>query len=60
MFIAGLFSLFFRFILFVAGVGSLHAASRGDPHALITLLLVVLLWNWRRILDFIAERRWRY
>jgi hypothetical protein len=60
MFIAGIFSLFFRFILLCVGVGSMHGASRGDLHAAFTMLVVVALWNWRRILDYVAERRRRY
>jgi len=51
MVMAGIFSLIFRFILLCVGVGSMHGASRGDLHAAVILLLVVVLWNWRWILD---------
>ena len=60
MFITGIFSLFFRFTLLCMGIGAANGVSRGDMHAAVILLLVVALWNWRRILDYIAERRWRY
>jgi hypothetical protein len=60
MFIAGIFSLFFRSTLLCLGIGAANGVSRGDTHAAVILLLVVALWNWRRILDYIAERRWRY
>lgn len=60
MFIVGVFSLLFRFILFCVGVGAIHGAARGDLHAVVTLLLVVLLWNWRPIVGYVAERRWRW
>jgi hypothetical protein len=60
MFIAGIFSLFLRFTLLCMGIGAANDVSRGDMHAAVILLLVVALWNWRRILDYIVERRWRY
>lgn len=60
MFIAGIFSLFFRFMLLCMGIGAANSVSRGDMHAAVILLLVVALWNWRWILDYIAERRWQY
>ena len=60
MFIASIFSLFFRFILLCVGIGVANGVSRGDMHATVILVLVVALWNWQRIRDYIAERRWRY
>jgi hypothetical protein len=60
MFIAGIFSLCFRFTLLCVGIGTANGASHGDMPAAVILLLVVALWNWRWILDYIAERRWRY
>ncbi len=55
----GIFSLFFRFTLLCIGLGAVSSASRGDLHAAAMLLFVVVLWNWRWILDYVVERRWR-
>jgi hypothetical protein len=41
MFITGIFSLFFRFILLCMGVGAANGVSRGDMHAAVILLLAM-------------------
>ena len=59
MFIAGLFSLVFRSTLLCMGFGAARGAAQGIPQAAVILVAVVALWNWRWILDFVADRRWR-
>jgi hypothetical protein len=60
MLITGLFSLLFRFTLLCMGIGAAGGMNRGEWHAAVILLGVIVLWNWRWILDYVAERRWRY
>jgi hypothetical protein len=60
MLVTGLFSFFFRFTLLCMGAGAASGVNRGEWRAGVILLGVIALWNWRWILDYVAERRWRY
>jgi hypothetical protein len=42
------------------GIGAARGVERGDFYAVVFLLLVIGLWNWRWIWDHVAEHRWRY
>jgi len=50
---------FFGYFLLLAFVaGSARALERGDPKTVVTFFLVVALWKWRPIFEFVQERRW--
>lgn len=50
---------FFWLVIFMMGVGAARAAGTGNVRALVVLIGVIALWNWRRLFIMVCERRWR-
>ena len=55
-----LFVGFFWFIVFCIGAAAFNGVAQGDLHAVVIVIFCLALWNARRILDYVADRRWRW